>query len=104
MQGSRGYAEWTMTGTDVGMFKTNKHYEVRGASIGQGSSEKLTRETDYWDMATLMKQLGVLPEQPNELFGGRAATKGGGAKRELTMVAAGAVLEVSSMRTSRKSY
>ena len=64
MEDGHGYAEWVMTGTDVGMFKTNKRYQVRGASIVQGSPEKLTHQTDYWDMATLMKQLGVLPEPP----------------------------------------
>ena len=64
MGDGHGYAEWVMTGTDVGMFKTNKHFQVRGASIMQGSPEKLTHQTDYWDMATLMKQLGVPPEHP----------------------------------------
>ncbi len=62
MEDSHGYAEWVMTGTDVGMFKINKHFQVRGVSIMQGSPEKLTHQTDYWDMATLMKQLGRLPE------------------------------------------
>ena len=62
MENGRGYAEWVMTGTDVGMFKTNKQFSVRGASVVQGSAEKLTHQTDYWDMATLTKQLGVLPE------------------------------------------
>ena len=62
MADGHGYAEWVMAGTDVGMFKTNKRFEVRGASIMQGSPEKLSHQTDYWDMATLMKQLGVMPE------------------------------------------
>ena len=39
---------------------------MRGASVVQGSPEKIKRETDYWDMATLMKQLGVLPNALNE--------------------------------------
>ena len=62
MRDGHGYAEWVMTGTDVGIFKTNKRFEVRGASIMQGSPERLSNQTDYWDMATLMKQLGVMPE------------------------------------------
>jgi steroid delta-isomerase-like uncharacterized protein len=63
MENGHGYAEWVLTGTDIGMFKTNKHFNVRGASIVLGSSKKLTHQTDYWDMATLMRQIGVLPTQ-----------------------------------------
>ena len=38
-----------------GIFKTGKKFSVRGVSIFDGSQEKITREADYWDMATMME-------------------------------------------------
>ena len=61
LEAGHGYCEWVVTGTDEGIFKTGKKFSVRGVSIFDGSQEKITRETDYWDMGTMMKQLGVLP-------------------------------------------
>jgi len=61
--GSSGGAEWVMRGTHrgdlPGMPATGKRIEVRGASIFDFVGEKIRRCADYWDMATLLKQLGL---------------------------------------------
>ncbi|MDX6330226.1 MAG: hypothetical protein QOI83_2609 [Streptomycetaceae bacterium] len=64
---ARGAAiEWVMSGTHKGDFPgmpaTGKRFSsVRGTSILELEGEKIRRETDYWDAATLMKQVGLLP-------------------------------------------
>ena len=61
--GTRGGAEWVMRGMrDLpGMPATGKRVEVRGASIFEFASDKIRRCSDYWDMATYLKQLGLIP-------------------------------------------
>ena len=63
--GVRGAAEWVMRGTHKGdlpgMPATNKRVEVRGASAFDFRGGKIRRCADYWDMATLLKQLGLMP-------------------------------------------
>src|SRR5438477_1519545 len=60
-----GGAEWVMRGTQrgdmPGIPATGKHVEVRGASVLEFVNGKIKRCSDYWDMATLLRQLGVLP-------------------------------------------
>jgi steroid delta-isomerase-like uncharacterized protein len=58
-----GYSEWIFSGTDVGIFKTNKTFAVRGSSINDISGGKFARNFDYYDLAAIMKQVGVLPTQ-----------------------------------------
>ena len=36
---------------------------VRGSSILELEAGKIRRESDYWDAATFMKQVGLLPSQ-----------------------------------------
>jgi steroid delta-isomerase-like uncharacterized protein len=61
----RGGSEWLMRGTHQGdmpgMPATNKHIEVRGASIFEFQGDKVRRCSDYWDMVTFLKQLGLMP-------------------------------------------
>ena len=61
--GTRGGAEWVMRGTrDLrGMPATGQRVEVRGASIFEFVGDKIRRCSDYWDMATYLKQLGLMP-------------------------------------------
>jgi len=43
---------------------TGKRFSsVRGATILELEAGKIRREADYWDAATFMKQVGVLPSQ-----------------------------------------
>jgi steroid delta-isomerase-like uncharacterized protein len=63
--GSHGDVEWLMRGTHrgdmPGMPATGKQVEVRGASILEFANDKIRRCSDYWDMATFLKQLGMMP-------------------------------------------
>jgi steroid delta-isomerase-like uncharacterized protein len=58
--------EWVMSGTHTGDFPgmpaTGKRFSsVRGASILELEAGKIRRESVYWDTATFMKQVGLLP-------------------------------------------
>ncbi len=58
--------EWVMSGTHQGDFPgmpaTGKRFSlVRGATILELEGGKIRRESDYWDAATFMKQVGLLP-------------------------------------------
>ena len=63
--GNRAGAEWLMSGTQKGdmpgLPATNKRVSVRGASAFELQGNQLKRCTDYFDMATALKQIGVLP-------------------------------------------
>ncbi len=72
--GDRAAVEWVGTGTHKGdmpgMPATNKVASVPGVSIMECSDGKIKHDVDYWDMATWMRQDGLLPP----------AIKGGPAK------------------------
>ena len=60
--------EWVMSGTHTGDFPgmpaTGKRFSsVRGSTILELEAGKIRRESDYWDAATFMKQVGLLPSQ-----------------------------------------
>jgi steroid delta-isomerase-like uncharacterized protein len=60
--------EWAMSGTHQGDFPgiraTGKRFSsVRGSTILELDAGKIRRESDYWDAATLMKQVDILPSQ-----------------------------------------
>ena len=55
-----------MSGTHRGDFPgipaTGKHFSaVRGSTVLELGAGKIHRESDYWDAATFMKQVGLLP-------------------------------------------
>ena len=57
--------EWVMSGTHKGDLPgipaTGKRFSlVRGSTILELEAGKIRRESDYWDAATFMKQVGVL--------------------------------------------
>ena len=57
--------EWAMSGTHKGDLPgipaTGKPFSlVRGSTILELEAGKIRRESDYWDAATLMKQVGAL--------------------------------------------
>jgi steroid delta-isomerase-like uncharacterized protein len=62
--GGQGGAEWIMRGTHLGdrpgLPATGKSVEVRGASIFEFADGKIRRCSEYWDMSTLLKQLGLM--------------------------------------------
>ena len=59
--GTQCSIQWILSGTDKGVFKTGKTFKVRGASIITVKDGKISRSVDYYDLATIMKQVGLLP-------------------------------------------
>ncbi len=57
--------EWVMSGTHTGdlpdLPATGKRFSIRGASVAEVVGGKIVRNADYWDVATLLRQLGVIP-------------------------------------------
>jgi len=64
--GARVASEWTMSGTHdgdfTGMPATHKPFRVRGASAFELVGDKVQAQRDYWDLVTLLTQLGVMPQ------------------------------------------
>lgn len=54
---------WRMSGkhsADLpGLPATNKHFSVRGATMGTIVNGKIKTNVDYWNLADLMAQLGI---------------------------------------------
>jgi steroid delta-isomerase-like uncharacterized protein len=62
-------SEYVMSGTFVhstipAMPATGKTFSIRCASILQLRKGKISRETDYYNLATLLQQIGLMPRQP----------------------------------------
>src|SRR5215831_16429565 len=60
--------EWVMSGTHKGDFPglpaTGKRFSaVRGATVLELQGSKIRRNSDYWDAATFMRQVGLLPSK-----------------------------------------
>ena len=58
--------EARITGTHNGTFAdippTGKRIDVPMAAIFEFEEDRLLRETVYWDIATILRQIGILPE------------------------------------------
>lgn len=59
--GKSGTIEWVLSGTDVGIFKTGKTFAFRGVTVLDLRGDKISRNLDYYDNATFLRQLGLLP-------------------------------------------
>lgn len=61
VSGNRAASEWRFIGTQAGDLAgipaSNKQMDLRGVSIYEFEGGKIKRKIDYWDMATLVKQL-----------------------------------------------
>jgi steroid delta-isomerase-like uncharacterized protein len=61
--GKSGAMEWTCRGRQTkdlpGLPATNKPFEVRAATVVEFADGKIGRDSDYWDLATYMKQVGL---------------------------------------------
>jgi steroid delta-isomerase-like uncharacterized protein len=57
--------EWVMSGTHKGdlpgMPATNAAFSVRGATALELKNGRISRNSDYWDLATLLTQIGLMP-------------------------------------------
>jgi steroid delta-isomerase-like uncharacterized protein len=61
--GDRGFAQWVMTGTYTGEVPgfpppSGGRFRVRDTSAYEVRDGRLSRCSDYWDVATLLRQLG----------------------------------------------
>jgi len=63
VHGGHGTIEWTFSGTDKDVFKTGKKFSVRGVSVIDVRDGKISRNLDFYDAATIMREVGVLPAQ-----------------------------------------
>ena len=61
-----GTIEWVFSGTDKAAFNTGKKFSVRGVSVIEVRYGKISRALDFYDMASVMRQVGVLPS-PTEV-------------------------------------
>jgi steroid delta-isomerase-like uncharacterized protein len=61
-------SEWVMSGTHKGDLPgipaTGRSFSVRGACITELKGGKIKRNTDYYDMASFLKQIGAMPASP----------------------------------------
>jgi steroid delta-isomerase-like uncharacterized protein len=65
----RGALEWVWSGTQTGdipglMPATGKPFSVRGVSLFEFESNKIKKQSDYYDAGTFLHQLGVQFEFP----------------------------------------
>jgi len=58
-----GSVEWVLSGTDRGLYKTGKKFSVRGASVFEMRGGKCSANKDFYDFATIMRQLGMLQQE-----------------------------------------
>jgi steroid delta-isomerase-like uncharacterized protein len=61
---STGFAtEWIMRGTHDGsthqLAATGKHFDIRGATVGEVRDGKICGLRDYWDLAGFLAQVGA---------------------------------------------
>ena len=67
--GDRSAGEWVMSGTFAnsstpGMPATGKRFSVRGTSIIEFREGKISRESMYWNLASFLQQVGLMPGPP----------------------------------------
>ena len=61
-------SEWIMSGTQTGdlpgISATGKSFSIRGAGIIELRGGKIRRNSDYWNMASFLQQVGLMPAAP----------------------------------------
>jgi steroid delta-isomerase-like uncharacterized protein len=63
LRGGHGTIEWLWTFTTTATFfgpTPGKEVAVRGVSVIELQGNKIVRESDYWDLATVLRQIGQL--------------------------------------------
>jgi steroid delta-isomerase-like uncharacterized protein len=60
----RSVLEWRMRGTHrgdlAGMNPTGRRFKVRGVTVFLFEGDRIARCSDYWDIATVQRQLGYV--------------------------------------------
>src|SRR5207248_1156186 len=53
--------EWVFGATNKVFYGTGKPFAVRGVTVIELRETKIARDSDYWDLATILRQVGLLP-------------------------------------------
>ncbi len=61
IKGGHGTIEWIFSGTDKGIYSTGKTFSVRGVAVIEVHGGKISRNSDFYDLATILRELGLLP-------------------------------------------
>lgn len=61
LKDGHGTIEWVFSGTDQGIYGTGRTFSVRGVAVLDVRGSKIARNSDYFDLATILRQLGLLP-------------------------------------------
>jgi steroid delta-isomerase-like uncharacterized protein len=61
VKGDHATIEWLFSATDTGFYGTGKPFSVRGVTVLDLREMKIARDSDYWDLATILRQVGLLP-------------------------------------------
>jgi steroid delta-isomerase-like uncharacterized protein len=61
VKNGRGTIEWVFSGTDEGVWRTGKTFAVRGVTVFEIRGRRISRNSDYFDLATVLRQIGLLP-------------------------------------------
>ena len=67
VDGQHGTIEWVFTGTDRGLYKTGKRFSVRGVSVIELRGGRISRNLDFYDAASIMRPIGLLPSEKTDL-------------------------------------
>lgn len=67
---NHGVLEWRWSGTQTGDISglipaTNNKFSIRGVTLFEFGNNKIVKQSDYYDAATFLYQLGVKYEFPN---------------------------------------
>jgi len=66
LDGRHGTIEWVFSGTDTGLYNTGKRFTVRGITVVDLRKGRISRNLDYYDAASIMRQVGVLPPEKTD--------------------------------------
>lgn len=61
-----GTIEWIFTGTDKGLYKTGKRFSVRGVTVIDLRGGRISRNLDFYDAASIMRQVGLLASEKTD--------------------------------------
>jgi steroid delta-isomerase-like uncharacterized protein len=60
VKGGHGTLEYVLSGTDVGIYGTGKPFAIHGVIVFETDGTKISRSSDYYDLADLLRQVGLL--------------------------------------------
>lgn len=66
VDGRHGSIEWIFSGTDHGLYKTGKRFSVRGVTVIDLRAGRISRNLDYYDAASIMRQVGLLSAEKTD--------------------------------------